>query len=143
MKTVIAIEPINMVNVNNPRALKQLLEDVADPRLKVCIDPVNMINMGCYFRNTELIEESFDLLGENIVSAHAKDTWVIPDKMSIYITEPAAGKGILDYETYLVRLSRLKWPRPLMIEHLPDEEYAGAKKYIEDVAQKTGIKFYT
>ena len=46
--------------------------------------------------------------------------------MSAYITEVAPGKGILDYETYLVRLSRLNYPRSLLIEHIPEEEYPGA-----------------
>ena len=51
---------------------------------------------------------------------------------------------MIDYETYLVRLSRLKTPCPLMIEHLPnEEEYAFAKKYLEDTAKKVGVKFYS
>ena len=63
--------------------------------------------------------------------------------MSAYITEVAPGKGLLDYETYLVRLSRLSSPRTLLIEHIPDEEYPEAKKYIEDTAAKVGVTIYT
>lgn len=143
MKAAFGIEAVNMTSMNNPKAHLQLIEEIGDPRLKVCLDPVNMMNLSVYFRTTELINECFDLLGENIIAGHAKDTWVLPNKMSAYITEPAAGKGILDYETYLVRLSRLSYPRTLLIEHIPDEEYAQAKKYIGDTAEKVGVKFYS
>ena len=142
MKASLGMEPINMTALNNPKAFQQFLEDVGDSRCKVCIDPVNMMNMSVYLRNTELINESFDLLGENIIAGHAKDTYVIPNRMSVYLTENAPGQGILDYETYLVRLSRLSYPRSLLIEHIPDDQYPGAKKYIEDNAAKADVKMY-
>ena len=142
MKVCFGIEAVNMTASNNPRAHRQLLDEVGDPRLKICLDPVNMMHLGMYYRNTELIQECFDLLGNDIMAAHAKDTYVLPNRMSAYITEVAPGKGILDYETYLTCLSRLDSPRPLIIEHIPDEEYAGAKKYIEDTAAKVGVKLY-
>jgi sugar phosphate isomerase/epimerase len=142
MKVALGVEATNMTAMNNPKAHLQLIEEIGDPRLKVCIDPVNMINLGTYYRNTELIEECFDLLDEHIIAAHAKDTHILPNRMSAYITEVAPGKGILDYETYLVRLSRLSYPRSLLIEHIPEEEYPGAKKYIEDTAAKVGVTIY-
>ena len=141
MKVKLGVEPTNMTAMNNPRALLQIIEECADPRLKVCIDPVNMIYIGNYFRNTELINESFDLLGDNIIASHAKDSLCL-HKMSIYITEVAPGKGVLDYETYLVRLSRLSKTITLLIEHIPDEEYPVAKKYIEETAAKADVKIY-
>ena len=143
MKAAFGIEAVNMTSMNNPKAHLQLIEEIADPRLKVCIDPVNMIHLGVYFRTTELINECFDLLGENIIAGHAKDTYILPNRMSAYITEVAAGEGELDYEIYLVRLSRLSYPRTLLIEHLPEEKYPQAKKYIENTAAKVGVKFYS
>lgn len=142
MNVALGVEATNMTAMNNPYAHLRLIEECADPRLKVCIDPVNMINLGNYYRTTELIEECFDLLGDNIIASHAKDTYILPNKMSAYITEVAPGKGVLDYETYLVRLSRLSRPSTLLIEHIPDDEYAGAKKYIEDTAEKAGVAIY-
>jgi len=142
MKVCLGIEATNMTIMNNPRAHLRMIEELADPRVKVCLDPVNMTNLQWYHRNTELIEECFDLLSDHIIYAHAKDNY-IEKKMSIYLTEVAPGKGVIDYETYLVRLSRLKTPCPLMIEHLSsEEEYAFAKKYLEDTAKKVGVKIY-
>lgn len=142
MKVELGVESVNMTTINNPRAHLQLIEEVADPRCKVTLDPVNMINLGNYFRTTELINECFDLLGENIAVADAKDTYVLPNKMSVYITQVVPGEGMMDYETYLVRLSRLKYPRTLNIEDLQFEQYPAAKKFIEKTAENVGITIY-
>ncbi|GAJ00633.1 unnamed protein product, partial [marine sediment metagenome] len=142
MKVELGIEAVNMTCMNNPRAHLQLIEDVGDPRIKVLLDPVNMISLRNYFRTTELINECFDLLGENIIAAHAKDTYTLPDRMSVYITEVAPGRGLLDYETYLVKLSRLSYPRTLLIEHIPDDQYSEAKKFIENIAANVRVKIY-
>jgi len=142
MNVRFGIEAVNMTASNNPRAHRQLLDEVADPRLRICLDPVNMMHLAVYYRNSELIEECFDLLGDDIIAAHAKDTWVLPDRMSAYITEVAPGKGILDYGTYLRGLSGLSTPCPLIIEHIPAEEFAGAKAYLEETAAKVGVRFH-
>ncbi len=142
MKVKLVIEPDNMATINAPKAHRRLIDDVGDPRLGVCLDPVNMIHMGNYFRTTELLEECFELLGDHISIAHAKDTYILPDKMSMYITERPPGKGVLDYETYLVVLSRLKRPTPLIIEHIQEEEYPPAKRFIEETAARVGVRLY-
>jgi sugar phosphate isomerase/epimerase len=142
LKVNLIIEAVNMTAMNNPRAHKRIMDDVGSDRIKVLLDPINMISLRNYFRTTELINECFDLLGENILACHAKDTHVIPNQMSMYVTEVAAGKGQLDYELYLARLSRMEWPRPLLIEHLPYDEYDVAQKHIEETAARIGVKFH-
>ncbi len=138
----LAVEAINPTNINNPKAHVRLKEDVGDPRIKVCFDPTNMYNPNVYYRATELLNDCFDLRGEDICYAHAKDIlwtnnmlpafeWVIP------------GNGSNDYETYLTRLSRLKHPRALMLEFLSGDQYPQAKKFIEDTARKVGVTIYS
>ena len=141
MKVEFGIEPSAMTAVNGPEPLKQLIEECADSRLKVCLDPVNMMNLQRYGRSTELINECFDTLGENIIAAHAKDSLII-EQQTVHITEVPPGKGVIDYETYLVRLSRLHYPRTLLIEHIVEEEYPIAKKFIEHTAEKMGVGIY-
>jgi sugar phosphate isomerase/epimerase len=62
--------------------------------------------------------------------------------MLAYITEVPPGQGVQDYETYLVRLSRMKWPRTLLLEHFPAKEYPPAKRFIEETAARIGVKIY-
>ncbi|MCE5249386.1 sugar phosphate isomerase/epimerase [bacterium] len=137
----LAFEAVNSCNNNTPQSHVRLMKDVGDPRVKVTLDPTNMLHPGVVFRTTELINTCFDLLGEDICYAHGKDVqwndmlpgleWVIP------------GTGVMDYATYLVRLSRMKEPRPLLLEFLKKEQFPEAKKNVEDIARKVGVTIYS
>jgi len=142
MKAAIGMEAQVTTNIDGPRAHKRLIDDVGDPRLGVNLDPTNMISLATYYHTTELLHECFDLLGENILGAHAKDTYIWPDKQTVHVQEVCPGRGVMDYETYLVRLSRMKWPRTLLPEHLPAEQYPEAAAYIRKVAARVGVKMY-
>jgi hypothetical protein len=53
------------------------------------------------------------------------------------------GTGCMDYETFLVRMSRLKRPTNALVEFLSTpEEYQQAQKNIRAVAGKVGVKIY-
>ncbi|MCE5252014.1 sugar phosphate isomerase/epimerase [bacterium] len=142
MKAAIGMEAQVTSIIDCPLAHKRLMEDVGSDRLKVNLDPVNMMSLERYYHTTELIHECFDLLGEDIMGCHAKDTFIWPDKQTVHVQEVCPGKGVLDYETYLVCMSRLKWPRALEPEHIEDNEYPEARAYIEKIAGKVGVKLY-
>ena len=51
------------------------------------------------------------------------------------------GTGNMDYETFLVRISRLKRPTNVLVEFLTtEEEYQQAQRSMRAVAQKVGVK---
>ena len=108
----------------------------------VHLDPCNLINSpDKLYRNTDLLNECFDKLGRWIVSCHAKDlTWDV--EMNVHFREVPAGKGSLDYVTYLRRLAALPQNPPLMMEHLSTaEEYAAAGHHIVEVGRMAGLTF--
>jgi len=144
----LAAEAINSNHLNSPAAHAQLREDVGDERLKVTLDSTNMVNASTLFRSTELLNECFETLGEDILYAHAKDIkwsgmlpgmeWVIP------------GQGEMDYEVYLTHLSRMEYTRPLMMEFLNRgrgykgaDQYVQAKHFIEETAARLGVTIYS
>jgi len=139
MKAALGMEAQVTTNLDGPKAHKRLMDDVGDKRCAVNLDPVNMISLANYYHTTELINECFDLLGEQILGCHSKDTYIWPDRQTVHVQEVATGRGVMDYETYLVRLSRMKWPRTLFPEHVPHEQLIEAKGYIETVAAKVGV----
>jgi sugar phosphate isomerase/epimerase len=118
------------------------MEELGNERVRVNLDPVNMISLPNYFHTAELIHECFDLLGENIMGCHAKDTFILPDQQTVLVQEVCPGRGVLDYRAYLTRMSHLAWPRALEPEHIPDEEYPEAKTYLERMASETGVRLY-
>lgn len=138
---VLGFEAVNSCNNNTPKSHLRLKQDVGDDRVKVVLDPVNMLHPGVFYRTTELINECFDLIGEDIVYAHAKDLqW---NEMLPHFEGVILGEGTMDYETYLVRLSRMKYSRAILIEHLPEEKYAPSKQYLEETAKKLGVTIYS
>ena len=136
----LAFEAVNSCNNNTPKSHVRLKEDVGDDRVKVTLDPANMLHAGTFYRTTELINECFDLLGEDIMYAHAKDkVWTA---MMPSIESATIGEGTMDYAQYLARLSRMNYPRAMLIEHLPKEKYPPSKKLLEDTAAKIGVTIY-
>lgn len=140
VKAVLGMEAQVTTNLDGPVAHRNLMEDVGSPRVKVNLDPTNMVHMLNHFHTTELITQCFDMLGEDIYGCHAKDSYVLPHSQTVHIQEVCPGRGNLDYETYLVRISRLKWSRSLLPEHFPAEQVPEGLAYIRKVAAKVGVK---
>ena len=140
LKAALGIEAQVTMNVDGPKSHRRLMDDVGDPRCAVNLDPVNMISLSNYYHTTELLHECFDLLGETILGAHAKDTYIWPDVQTVHIQEVCSGRGVMDYETYLVLLSRMEWTRTLLPEHIPDDQYIEASQYIRKIAAKMGVE---
>ena len=100
-----------------------------------------MLNTTNYYQTTELINTCFDLLGEDILYAHAKDVSWTPRMLPAF-EWVIAGTGTVDFETYLARLSRLKYTRALLLEFLQKDQYPAVKKYIEKTAARIGVKIH-
>ena len=142
-KAVLGMEAVITTPLDGPMALKRLREDVGDPHCQVALDPANMFTIANYYHSTEMINRCFDLLGEDIVCCHGKDTFIERDKMLALITMKPAGKGVQDYETYLVRMSHMKHTRTLLLEFAKPEEYPVARAFVEETAAKVGVKIYS
>jgi len=140
-KVDLGFEAVNSCNNNTPKSHVRLKADVGDDRVKVVLDPVNMLHPGVIFRTTELVNECFDLIGEDIVYAHAKD--LVWNEMLPAFDGVTLGEGTMDYEQYLVRLSRMKRPRVLLIEHLPEGKYEPSRRYLVETAARIGVKIYS
>ena len=106
-------EPANVVST----AAKghALLAAMQSSRLKVVMDPANLIMSENKQQMYHVLDEAFELLGEHIVLAHAKDRG--PDD-----TFRAAGSGILDYDYYLHHLEAVTTEVPLIIHGLGEAQ---------------------
>ena len=125
---------------DSPESFVRLLKAVDRPAFGVHLDPCNLVNSPArFYRNTDLLNECFDTLGQWIVSCHAKDlTWDV--EMNVHFREVRPGAGSIDYETYLRRLSAMPQRPPLMLEHLPNaEEYDKGRSYLMDLGRKLDV----
>jgi len=72
-----------------------------------------------------VLDEAFEMLGEYIVLAHAKD--IGPDN-----TFRAAGSGILDYDYYLHHLKAATVEVPLIIHGLSEAQVDAAVGFLRE-----------
>ena len=133
----------------------RMFAEVDHPGLGLLMDPTNYFedhnidNMGAVLR------QIFDTLSDRVRIAHAKDVkrsaTAAEKHADIDASEahsfrgvgaielPAPGLGALDYDDYLVRLSRKHPNIPLIIEHLDEADVPRAKRFIDGKLRANGV----
>ena len=137
-----ALETMPWVIPDSIASYQRLLQAIDHPQFAVHLDPVNMINSPeRFYNNTAFLKECFRNLGDKIVSVHAKDIRMEP-RLTIHLLEVRPGLGELDYRTFLREMNRLHLDTPLLLEHLPQDEYPLAQGYILNVAEEIGVSIH-
>jgi sugar phosphate isomerase/epimerase len=124
----LAFEPeINNV-VDSAEKGRRLLDEMRSPRLKVVMDAANLFDADDparrLSRSEEVLYEAFEILGGDIVIAHAKDVRASGGFV-------AAGKGDLDYDLYLEHLVEAGFDGPLILHGLGEEEVEGCLSFLQ------------
>ena len=123
----LAFEPeINNI-VDSALKGRRLLDEMRSPRLKVVMDAANLFDAEDPARRLDhsegILYEAFELLGDDVVIAHAKDV-----KTSGEVV--AAGNGGLDYDLYLEHLVGAGFHGPLILHGLGEEEVEGSVAFL-------------
>ncbi|WP_276311507.1 sugar phosphate isomerase/epimerase family protein [Paenibacillus montanisoli] len=122
---VLGIEPELANIVFDARRARDLLDELRSPSVKIVMDAANLYNPAYAGSMNDLLSESFDLLGEHIVIAHAKDMKM--DGQSEFV---AAGQGMVDYEHYLKLLTEAQFTGPLILHGLHEDQVKESLSYI-------------
>ena len=137
MKRIVAIASQARVNVlvepelsnvvDSAAKARKLLDELGSPQVKILLDGANLIDSVDPIRNRELLAEAMELLGADIVLAHAKDvTWL---HGPVYCP---AGRGLMDYDYYLRRLSQCGFAGPLILHELAEEDVLACRRFIRE-----------
>jgi sugar phosphate isomerase/epimerase len=123
----LAFEPeVNNV-VDSAKKARQLLDEIASPHLKVTMDASNLFHAGEFAHMSDVLDESFSLVGKDIVMAHAKDVSHDGDA-----GHEAAGHGKLDYDRYLSLLHANGFKGPLFLHGLTEAQVPGCVAFLRD-----------
>ena len=125
----LAFEPERANVVSTAAKGHALLATMQSSRLKVVFDPANLIVPGDEYQMSQVLGEAFDLLGEYIIIAHAKDRGADD-------TFRAAGEGILDYDQYMRLLRAAGFNGPLILHGLTEEQVDAALQFLRDKLQR-------
>lgn len=126
-KVVLAFEPeVNNI-VDSASKARRLLDEIGSPHLKVTFDPANIFHAGELPRMSEMLDKAFELIGNDIVLAHAKDLDHDGDAGHL-----AAGHGVLDYARYLSLLRKHRFTGPLLLHGLTVEQVPGCVAFLRE-----------
>jgi len=109
----LAFEPEVCQVASSAAKSRRLIDDMGSPNLKVVMDAANIFGKGDLARMREVLDEAFQLLGDHVAIAHAKDLDHDGDSGHL-----AAGTGKLDYERYVSLLCGLPFDVPVILHGL-------------------------
>jgi sugar phosphate isomerase/epimerase len=113
----LGVEPEVANVIDTAAKARRLLDETRSPRLKIIMDAANLFRAGDLARQPAVLTEAFDLLGPDIVLAHAKDL-----SRDGEAGHQAAGTGALDYDLYLRLLRESRYTGPLILHSLTEAE---------------------
>ena len=93
--------------------------------MKVTIDAANIFHKGELAHMGEVLDQAFELLGKDVVLAHAKDLDHDGDAGHL-----AAGKGRLDYDRYLSLLHACGFKGPLLLHGLAESQVPACVEFL-------------
>jgi sugar phosphate isomerase/epimerase len=122
---LLGVEPETGNVVSSTRKARQLLDELQSRRVKIIVDPANLFHPDDLDRMRDRIAEVFQLLGTDIVMAHAKELG--PDGRSGSL---GPGRGVLDWNFYFDTLARVNFTGPIVLHGLPESDVAGSVRFL-------------
>ena len=123
----LGIEPEVSNVVSSPAKARQLLDTMRSDRITIVMDGANVFPMGTIHRQREILDEAFDLLGDHIALAHAKDL-----SRDGEAGHEAAGTGLLDYDYYLQLLHQSGYRGALVLHSLTPEQVPACVRFLQE-----------
>ena len=113
--------------VDSAEKARHLLDEVPSEHLQVVIDGANLFHEGELPQMQEILDEAFDLLGDDIRLAHAKDLEKDGDA-----GHQAAGTGLLDYGHYMGLLQQIGFDGALILHSLEESQVESSVAFIRE-----------
>lgn len=121
----LAMEPEVANVVDSAARARRLMDELASPRLRVCIDGANLFHRGELARQAEVLDAAFDLVGPDVVLAHAKD--LDHDGEAGHLP---AGRGRLDYGRYVRLLRRVGYRGAVVLHGLAEADVPACAAFL-------------
>jgi sugar phosphate isomerase/epimerase len=135
----VVLETHTSTTLNTAQTIRRIIERTGSRRLKLNLDPCNFVaDLQIACNPTPMINEIFDVLGEYIATVHVKDYYT-EDRLTVHIAETVIGTGMMDFDTILRRLQQVKPDGYAVIEHLPINLIALAKRNLTDNVKALGL----
>ncbi len=123
----LGIEPEVSNVVSSPEKARELLDTMRSDKVTIVMDGANVFPRGTIHRQHGILDEAFDLLGDQIALAHAKDL-----SRDGEAGHEAAGTGLLDYDYYLQLLHQSGYRGAVVLHSLTPEQVPGCVRFLQE-----------
>ena len=135
----LSLEGHQVVVLENAEITREVLDAVDSPWVRSDLDPANWITLKTVFDTTSAINHMFDVLGQHIVSGHAKDISIAPSHI-IHLPTDAPGCGQIDFRTYIRRMEALDPEYPLIVEGANTDQLPATSAFLHQLAAELDIE---
>jgi sugar phosphate isomerase/epimerase len=127
----IAFEPEQANIIDSAKKARDLIDALQSKRVKVLIDAANLLNCANVSQQDDVLKEAFDLLGEDIVLAHAKE-FCADGKLG----NVALGRGVVNFPLYVALLRKAGYRNALILHGFPEEAVAESLAHFRGVLRE-------
>lgn len=135
----LSVEAHQTVTLQTPEIALDVLDAVDSPWVRLDYDSANWINLSNAWATGAAIDHHFDLLGEHIVSCHAKDVFV-ENRLVIHISDGCAGRGLVDFRALCRRMQGLSPDYPVIVEGAQTEDLPEVSAFFQQIAAELDIR---
>ncbi len=127
----LGIEPEVSNVVDSARKARRLIDEMRSPQLKIILDAANLFQADELPRQREILNEAFDLLGREIVLAHAKELGHDGHAGGLPL-----GAGALHWEHYLLLLREANFTGSLIMHGFEERQAARSTAFLRSALEK-------
>jgi len=124
-EVTLGIEPEVANVIDSARKARRLLDEMKSPRLKIVMDAANLFHAGELAHMKEVLSDAFELLGRDIVLAHAKELGRDGHAGNLPL-----GQGVLDWAYYLALLRKAGFTGPLIMHGFEERDVAASVVFL-------------
>lgn len=116
--------------INTSASARRYLDEVGSDRLKIIMDGANLFLPEQVPDMKRVLDEAFELLGNDIVIAHAKDFSCEGD-----ISIVAVGEGVLDFPYYKKLLDQYGYQGPFIMHGMSEAQVPASCSFLKGVLE--------
>jgi sugar phosphate isomerase/epimerase len=135
----LSLEGHQLVTLRDATVTREVLEEVDSRWVRSDYDSANWITLDTVFDTGKALHRDFDVLGPQIVSAHAKDIR-IENRLALHLQDGCPGTGTMDFATLFHRMESLSPDLPVIAEGHNTDELPAVAALFHRLAKEQGIR---
>ena len=125
----VAIEGAYAHVAYSPKRIKEVLDRIHSPHLKVTVDLFNYLHIGNYEQRNDIFDEALRLFKDDIAIFHFKDFIVENNQLK----QVGLGQGLMDYEYLIKRIKEEIKDAYIIFEGVTGEDISTSYQYIHQI----------